>query len=130
MHLLPGGARELLEELALPRSELARRFDDHSHQVVAAPVSLELGDTFAEEAPLMLAELRSAHAEGAAERFRRAAHSLKSNSNTFGAVRLGEMARALELGGLPPASEGGAALDAVAAEIDSALAALQAVARR
>ena len=91
---------------------------------------LELVDTFAEEAPRMLAELRAAHAEAAAERFRRAAHSLKSNSNTFGAVRLGEMARALELGGLPSASEGGAALDAVAAEIDSALAALQALARR
>ena len=48
----------------------------------------------------MLAELRSAQAAASAERFRRAAHSLKSNSNTFGALRLGEMARGLELGGL------------------------------
>ena len=48
----------------------------------------------------MLAELRSARAAGDAERFRRAAHSLKSNSNTFGALALGAQARALELKGL------------------------------
>ena len=60
----------------------------------------ELVTTFLEEAPRMLAELRSAQAASSAERFRRAAHSLKSNSNTFGALRLGEMARELELGGL------------------------------
>ena len=47
----------------------------------------ELVGTFLEEAPGMLAELRSAHAAGAAERFRRAAHSLKSNGLTFGAVK-------------------------------------------
>ena len=46
----------------------------------------ELVDTFAEEAPPLLAEMRSALAAGAAERFRRAAHSLKSNSSTFGAT--------------------------------------------
>ena len=90
---------------------------------------VELVDTFAEEAPQMLAEMRSALADAAAERFRRAAHSLKSNSSTFGAVRLAEMARALELGGLPDVSAGAAPLDAVAAELDSALAALKALAR-
>ena len=62
---------------------------------------VELVDTFADEAPQTLAELRAALVAGAAERFRRAAHSLKSNSNTFGATRLAEMARALEFGGLP-----------------------------
>ena len=86
----------------------------------------ELVDTFAEEAPQMLAEIRAAHAEAAAERFRRAAHSLKSNSGTFGAVKLAEMARALELGGLPASS---APLDAVAAELEGTLAALKALAR-
>ena len=60
----------------------------------------ELVDTFLEEAPLMLKELRDAQATGLADVFRRTAHSLKSNSNTFGATRLGEMARDLELGGL------------------------------
>ena len=60
----------------------------------------ELVGTFLEEAPTMLAELRNAQAAGLGDVFRRAAHSLKSNSNTFGATRLGEMARDLELGGL------------------------------
>jgi HPt (histidine-containing phosphotransfer) domain-containing protein len=60
----------------------------------------ELIGTFLEEAPQMLAELRAAQASATADTFRRAAHSIKSNANTFGALRLGEMARELELGGL------------------------------
>jgi len=61
----------------------------------------ELVDTFLEEAPRMLEELRSAAAEGRADAFRRAAHSLKSNANTFGALDLGALARELELRGVP-----------------------------
>ena len=60
----------------------------------------ELVGTFFEEAPGMLADLRAAQAVQNKDAFRRAAHSLKSNSNTFGALRLAEMARDLELGGL------------------------------
>ena len=76
----------------------------------------ELVDTFLEEAPAMLADLREAQRSAQAERFRRAAHSLKSNCQTFGALELGEMARALELGGLnaDPARDA-AALDALEA---------------
>ncbi len=88
----------------------------------------ELVGTFLEEAPLMLAELRSARAAGNAERFRRAAHSLKSNSHTFGALALGAMARALELRGLAgdPAQDTAAldALDAAYARVAAALAEL------
>jgi histidine phosphotransfer protein HptB len=62
----------------------------------------DLVDTFIDEASGMLAELRSARAENHADRFRRAAHSLKTNANTFGAVRLGALARDLELKGLDP----------------------------
>ncbi len=62
----------------------------------------ELVDTFLEEAPGMLAELRGARAQGDAERFRRAAHSLKSNASIFGAVSLAARARELELKGLDP----------------------------
>ena len=51
----------------------------------------------------MLDDLRDALAARDADRFRRAAHSLKSNSNTFGARTLGAMARDLELGGLDAA---------------------------
>ena len=84
----------------------------------------ELVGTFLEEAPRMLAELRSARAAGAADTFRRAAHSLKSNSNTFGATRLGELARDLELGGLITDS---GPLDALEAEYRRAAAALKAL---
>ncbi len=51
----------------------------------------ELVDTFLAEAPAMLDDLRAALAANDAERFRRAAHSLKSNSNTFGALALGAL---------------------------------------
>jgi HPt (histidine-containing phosphotransfer) domain-containing protein len=77
--------------------------------------------TFLEEAPSMLAELRSAQAAGTADAFRRAAHSLKSNSNTFGATRLGELARDLELGGLIADT---APLDALDAEFQRVTTAL------
>lgn len=66
----------------------------------------ELVDTFLEEAPRMLRDLEGALAARDAEGFRRAAHSLKSNSNTFGAFKLGAQARDLELGGLDHAAQG------------------------
>ena len=65
-----------------------------------AEFAAELAGTFMEEAPGMLAELRSAQAAAKADAFRRAAHSLKTNSVTFGANRLGALARDIELGGL------------------------------
>jgi histidine phosphotransfer protein HptB len=86
----------------------------------------ELVDTFAEEAPPLLEEMRNALAGGAAERFRRAAHSLKSNSSTFGATRLAAMAREIELNGL---ASGAGAVEALAQEFETTLAALQALAR-
>ena len=82
----------------------------------------ELVGTFLEEAPVMLAELRSAQTSGTADAFRRAAHSLKSNSHTFGATRLGELARDLELGGMIADT---APLDALQAEYLRAAAALK-----
>ena len=92
----------------------------------------ELVDTFLDEAPQMLAELRAALARPAspsdpsADAFRRAAHSLKSNSQTFGALPLAELARALELGGRPADA---APLAALEAEYARAAAALQGLAR-
>ncbi len=86
---------------------------------------VELVATFADEAPLLVAELRAALEARAADRFRRAAHSLKSNGHTFGATRVAEAAKALELGGLPV---DGASVDALAAELDQALAALRVLA--
>jgi HPt (histidine-containing phosphotransfer) domain-containing protein len=87
---------------------------------------VELVDTFGEEAPPLVDELRSALAAGDAERFRRAAHSLKSNSRTFGARSLAEMARTLELGGMPADA---APVEALADELRRTVAALKDLAR-
>ena len=88
-----------------------------------AAFARELIATFLEEAPLMLAELRSTLAAGNADAFRRAAHSLKSNSLTFGALALGAMARELETKGM----SGTVSLDALAGEYTRAAAALTAL---
>ena len=100
-----------MDEAVIDQAVYAELQDTAGAEFVA-----ELVDTFLEEAPGMLAELRSARADAHAERFRRAAHSLKSNSNTFGALRLGVLARELELKGL----------DTVPARDKAALAALEA----
>jgi len=85
----------------------------------------ELVDTFLAEAPLMIDELRRAYAARDADVFRRAAHSLKSNSLTFGALALGALARELELGGLDPVLKaGGAPLEALAQQYTRVAAAL------
>ena len=77
----------------------------------------ELVDTFLADAPAMLQGLRRAFEDGDADRFRRVAHTLKSNGNTFGATTLATLARNLELGGLAPVREAaGAPLDALDAE--------------
>jgi len=98
---------------------------DELQETAGAEFVVELVDTFLAEAPLMLDELRGALAAGDADRFRRTAHSLKSNSNTFGALRLGAMARELELTGLAAVLAAGVApLDALAGEYARVAAAL------
>ncbi len=92
-------------------------------QTAGADFVVELVQTFLVEAPSMIADLRKSRVENDADRFRRAAHSLKSNSNTFGALALGRMAKALELGGL--AAGDAQALDALDAEYSRVAAALQ-----
>ncbi len=56
----------------------------------------ELIDTFGEDTRGLIATLRRAVAAADLESFRRAAHSLKSTSETLGATGLGGMARELE----------------------------------
>ena len=89
--------------MAAPTIDLAT-FKDLQETAGAEFVS-ELVDTFLEEAPMMLEDLRKALAARDADKFRRAAHSLKSNSNTFGALGLGTLARELELGAAQRVSE-------------------------
>jgi HPt (histidine-containing phosphotransfer) domain-containing protein len=86
----------------------------------------DLVTTFCEEAPGLLAELRAAWGEKSAERFRRAAHSIKSNGMTFGAGTLAAMARELEMSGPGPDT---AALDALEREFDRTAMALKELCR-
>ncbi len=90
---------------------------------------LSLTEAFAEEAQQLVASLRQAAAQGDAEGFESAAHTLKSNAATFGAKRLAEMARRLEWAG--PGADGAApaALAALAVELAATLVALRALAR-
>lgn len=57
----------------------------------------ELIDAFLDDAPNMIQNMRAALVASDVESFRRNAHSLKSNANTFGAVELGVLARELEM---------------------------------
>ena len=76
----------------------------------------ELVETFIEEAPGIFTELKSAATAGDLDQFRRAAHSIKSNANVFGAHELADLARQLEIAGLESIPEDNAqkitALDA------------------
>ena len=56
----------------------------------------ELIDTFLEEAPALVSEMRRALAAGDAPTLRRASHTLKSNCRTFGALELGDICQQIE----------------------------------
>ncbi len=66
-------------------------------QMSGAEFINELIDTFLDDAPGQVSDIRSALAAQDADSFRRAAHSLKSNAATFGASRLADLARGLEM---------------------------------
>jgi HPt (histidine-containing phosphotransfer) domain-containing protein len=57
----------------------------------------ELIDAFLDDAPSMIKNMQDALVTKDVESFRRNAHSLKSNANTFGAVELSILARELEM---------------------------------
>jgi histidine phosphotransfer protein HptB len=56
----------------------------------------EMIDTFLEEAPGLISDMQTAATSADVDSLRRAAHTLKSNSLTFGAVRLGDLSREIE----------------------------------
>jgi histidine phosphotransfer protein HptB len=66
-------------------------------QISGADFINELIDAFLEDAPKMIGEMETALAARNVESFRRNAHSLKSNANTFGATELGGLAKELEM---------------------------------
>jgi PAS domain S-box-containing protein len=74
----------------------------------------ELIDTYLTDAPGLFEQMRTALAAGDAETFRRAAHSLKSNSASLGALTLSAQAKELEMMGKEASLEGAAAKIAAA----------------
>jgi CheY-like chemotaxis protein len=56
----------------------------------------ELIGTFLSDAPVLLASLRTTRDQAETEELRRAAHTLKSNGQTFGAARFADLCRELE----------------------------------
>lgn len=72
----------------------------------------ELIDEFLADAPTQLAALREAAAAGDGDVARRAAHTLKGNSRTFGADGLASLCQEAE------AAAGAGELDAVLARVD------------
>jgi len=57
----------------------------------------ELIDAYFEEAPQLIGQIEQSLASGNAEVFRRAAHSLKSSSASFGALQFSARAKELEM---------------------------------
>ncbi|HEY6041069.1 MAG TPA: GAF domain-containing protein [Anaerolineae bacterium] len=99
---------ELVEALYRTKSRLRDENVTHSiDEKVFAEFSQNMGaefigvviDAFLTDAPKLLEEMRQARRNGDAESFRRAAHSLKSNSANFGGVRLANLAAELEAAG-------------------------------
>jgi HPt (histidine-containing phosphotransfer) domain-containing protein len=77
----------------------------------------ELVGTYFEETPQLLSRLQQALAKQDSEAFRQAAHSIKSTSNSFGALQFGEQAKELEMMGRESKLEGAAAkVDALVAD--------------
>ncbi len=64
---------------------------------VGADLIGELIVTYCEETPQLIAKLRHALEANDVDAFRRAAHSIKSTSITFGALSMSETARELEI---------------------------------
>jgi HPt (histidine-containing phosphotransfer) domain-containing protein len=77
-------------------------------EAMGADYILEVVQVYFEETPQLLSNLREALEKQDCEGFRRAAHSIKSTSNSFGALDLGAEARELEMMGREENLEGAA----------------------
>ena len=90
----------------------------------------ELITTYFDDSPRLLAAMQEAFSAGNTEDLRRAAHSLKSNSANFGAIRLSRQCKELEDMGKAGVLEGAAEqIGQIVAEYEKARAALEAIQR-
>ena len=80
---------------------------DELADAMGTEFAAELVETFLSDAPNMFADLKEAFGAEDADAYRRAAHSIKSNAQVFGAKRLADQAREMELGDM---ASGGAAI--------------------
>ena len=83
----------------MPTTEINASVFEELKQMSGAEFINELIDTFLDDSPKLLNELKTALQANNPETFRRAAHSLKSNSATFGAGHLSDLAKELEMMG-------------------------------
>ena len=77
-------------------SAIDKRIFEELKQMSGADFINELIDAFVDDAPNMIRQIQAALAAKDVESFRRNAHSLKSNANTFGALELAALAKELE----------------------------------
>jgi HPt (histidine-containing phosphotransfer) domain-containing protein len=90
----------------------------------------DLLETYFDESSRLLVAMQEALSTGNAEDLRRAAHSLKSSSASFGAIRLSNECKELENMGKAGAIESAAEqIDHIAAEYAKTRAALEAIQR-
>jgi HPt (histidine-containing phosphotransfer) domain-containing protein len=88
----------------------------------------ELIDVYRSDSPQLIAQMRIGLAAGDIESVRRAAHSLKSNSASFGANQLANAARELEMIAKAGTLDGaGSKLATIEAEYQQLLPALEAL---
>ncbi len=104
-----------LEDTGTPRAEGAGATLDASaveslRELGGEGFLAEVIDTFLGGAPALVATLRTTYEQGDTEGLRRAAHTLKSNGQTFGAGRFSELCRELELRARSDELDGGAEL--------------------
>jgi len=77
-------------------------------EAMGADYIVEVIQVYFEETPQLLSDLKQALEKQDCETFRRSAHSIKSTSNSFGALQLGAQAKELEMMGREGKLEGAA----------------------
>lgn len=92
-------------------------------EAMGADFAGELIETFLSDAPNMFSALEKAVADSDADGYRRAAHSIKSNAQVFGATVLCDQARDMELAQL--SAESAASVMTLQATYDQTAAALR-----
>lgn len=77
-------------------------------EAMGADYIVEVIQAYFDETPQLLSDLKQALEKQDCETFRRSAHSIKSTSNSFGALQLGAQAKELEMMGREGKLEGAA----------------------